>query len=530
VVFALLAVLLPVALCAPSLVASPVSVIYRENITVTWSGISSVHPEDFIGLFSDTGISMLNKSCGFFNLGSGNVTFTVMNMRLNYVFKYFSKKIFGGDTVVLESNIVAVEANLPMQGHLALTGDPTQISLIWVSNSTNAPQATIGTDPSKSVLVVDAVTSTYSLSDFCSSSANDYFYYWPPGNIHKVLFTNLSPLTTYYYQFGSHVDGLWSEVFNFTSPPQIGNLDHKVNVIAFGDMGTYMCDDLPQYNQCDSPSQSTIGRISALMANESFDFLLHIGDISYAVGREWTWDQFFAAIEPVATNLPYMTAVGNHDGTKNPANNSAQPFHPTWAVYNDDSNSECGVPYTARFAMPNTNITQMWYSFDYGPMHIAVMSTEHNFTAGSVQYEWLLSDLKTVDRAQTPWLIVTGHRPMYYTHLGVDGVETHLQETLEPVFQEFQVDMALWGHVHAYERTCAIRNGTCVKENGTVHVLIGMAGRELSSLCCLAKDWSLYREATYGFTYFSVSATELQFNFVANEDGKIHDSFSIVKK
>lgn len=29
-------------------------------------------------------------------------------------------------------------------------------------------------------------TSTYSLSDLCMSSADSDFYYWPPGNIHKV--------------------------------------------------------------------------------------------------------------------------------------------------------------------------------------------------------------------------------------------------------------------------------------------------------------------------------------------------------
>lgn len=38
---------------------------------VTWSDIDPVYVEDFIGLYSDTGISMLNKSCGFTNSGSG---------------------------------------------------------------------------------------------------------------------------------------------------------------------------------------------------------------------------------------------------------------------------------------------------------------------------------------------------------------------------------------------------------------------------------------------------------------------------
>lgn len=38
------------------------------------------------------------------------------------------------------------------------------------------------------------------------------------------------------------------------------------------------------------------------------------------------------------------------------------------------------------------------------------MSTEHNFTEGSVQYQYLENDLQNVNRTLTPWLVVIGHR------------------------------------------------------------------------------------------------------------------------
>ena len=41
------------------------------------------------------------------------------------------------------------------------------------------------------------------------------------------------------------------------------------------------------------------------------------------------------------------------------------------------------------------------------------MSTEHDFTADSEQLQFLDDHLKKVDREKTPWLIFTGHRPMY---------------------------------------------------------------------------------------------------------------------
>ena len=42
-----------------------------------------------------------------------------------------------------------------------------------------------------------------------------------------------------------------------------------------------------------------------------------------------------------------------------------------------------------------------------------MMSTEHNFTQGSRQYEWMEQDLKNVNRSLTPWVVIAGHRAMY---------------------------------------------------------------------------------------------------------------------
>ena len=46
-------------------------------------------------------------------------------------------------------------------------------------------------------------------------------------------------------------------------------------------------------------------------------------------------------------------------------------------------------------------------------VHIIMMSTEHDYSAGSPQYKWLDNDLSKVDRKVTPWVIIGGHRAMY---------------------------------------------------------------------------------------------------------------------
>lgn len=109
-------------------------------------------------------------------------------------------------------------------------------------------------------------------------------------------------------------------------------------------------------------------------------------------------------------------------------------------------------------------------------------STEHNFTVGSPQYEFIEADLAKVDRSTTPWVIVAGHRyvcetgnciriaklashgctplmrlsPMYSSSAGynigqgrnTNNLQTHLMANIEPLLVQHKVSLALWGHVH----------------------------------------------------------------------------------
>ena len=56
---------------------------------------------------------------------------------------------------------------------------------------------------------------------------------------------------------------------------------------------------------------------------------------------------------------------------------------------------------------------RFWFSFDASYMHFTMMSTEHPYEPGSEQYEWMRQDMaKARSNPNTPWLVVTGHRPM----------------------------------------------------------------------------------------------------------------------
>jgi hypothetical protein len=40
---------------------------------------------------------------------------------------------------------------------------------------------------------------------------------------------------------------------------------------------------------------------------------------------------------------------------------------------------------------------------------------------GSEQYAWLIADLSSCNRTRTPWVVLGGHRPMYYVSNNVSG-------------------------------------------------------------------------------------------------------------
>ena len=45
-----------------------------------------------------------------------------------------------------------------------------------------------------------------------------------------------------------------------------------------------------------------------------------------------------------------------------------------------------------------------WYSYDHGPIHFLAYSTERDYAPGSPQYNFIQSDLASVNRSQTPWV------------------------------------------------------------------------------------------------------------------------------
>ena len=176
--------------------------------------------------------------------------------------------------------------------------------------------------------------------------------------------------------------------------------------------------------------------------------------------------------------------------------------------------------------MPDNGNSVFWYSYDYGMVHMIMMSTEHDYSPGSIQYKWLENDLKDVDRSVTPWVIIGGHRAMYCSQkiYGDFVVAGHMQELLEDLLYQYKVDLAVWAHYHSYERTCKVYKEKCV-DDGIVHIVVGSAGAGLDTEDWYPKEWSVYRASAWAYGRVTVAnSSSLLYEWVANDKKRVKDS------
>lgn len=515
----------------------PTSINDGEDVVVNWSGIQDASATDMVTVscgplnpelgLSDYVFSQTAKNTN----GSGSVRFANLVMiRCTYVFNYVQQN----DThmvVLASANVTMRDSfNAPKQGRLALTDQDTEMAVVYISGSRDvAPSVRFGTSPQQYTSTVTGASKTYNASDMCQLPATKFAqaYFRDPGFIHVVILTGLAHSTMYFYQYGNDVDG-WSEERSFLSRPE-KSTEETVKFLAFADMGI------------DSSPAATSTSIMALqdVVNGYNHFLLHFGDISYARGKAWTWDSFGTLIEPVASRVPYMVSVGNHEydhlmgGENDPSHAPGNGWHPIWGNMGDDSSGECGVPTFYRFTSPQNGNGIFWYSFNYGSVHVIQMSSEHDWTRGSEQYNWIKQDLAAVNRTETPWVVVTSHRMMYTTQLKEDAdyiVSEFFKAEFDDLLYENQVNLFLCGHQHSYERSCPVYNRTCQENfNGTVHIIVGSAGAGLEQGGFSSKlgDWSLVQISDWGYCRVVATQETLHVEFVLNRSGEIYDEVDI---
>jgi hypothetical protein len=537
-----------------------------DNVTISWKDLDSPTAIDWLGIYTPPessdenfiGYIFLSSAAGW-ETGKGSYTLPAVNMRAGYEFRLFrgypatedspldddKMPIPSTKTRLAVSEVVKFSNwNEITQVRLSYTSKPTEMAVMCVTKDPVKVFVRYGTRSDNLVHTGSASSQTYEQRHMCAAPANSSRGWRDPGFIHLATMTELKPGVRYFYQMGSEETG-WSNKFSFVASYENGN---TTDALLFGDMGTYV--PYRTFNWVQYESVNTMKWLARDLdaLGDKPSLVSHIGDISYARGYAWLWDNFFQQIEPVAARVPWHVCIGNHEYDW-----PEQPWKPDWSPYGKDGGGECGVPYSVRFTMPGTSslpvgsndapdTTNLYFSLDFGVVHFVWISTETNFLPGSDQYNWIVNDLKSVDRVKTPFIVFQGHRPMYSTDNKAMSIVLTLKliEHLEPLLVEHKVSVALWGHVHKYERTCALQNFTCM-EGGThpVHLVIGMGGQDWQPIDQPRADrptapifpqpvWSLFRSFEFGYIRLHATRSLMRVEYVGNHDGKVHDVVEFV--
>lgn len=200
---------------------------------------------------------------------------------------------------------------------------------------------------------------------------------------------------------------------------------------------------------------------------EKINSVWHLGDIGYPDDSfthhllEFTYEKayngFMNWIQPIASMIPYMVSVGNHESECH----SPACVVDYLGIGKHLSNFSA---YNTRWKMPSNGKANMWYSWNQGSVHFVSLNTETDwpgageethgdskiFPAGSFGrsgefLEWLNKDLQEARKnPEIVWIVAGGHR--YYD----DIVNCCAQ-----ILVDNKVDMYFSGHGHSYERLSA---------------------------------------------------------------------------
>ncbi|WJX62767.1 polynucleotide adenylyltransferase [Trifolium repens] len=471
--------------------------------------------------------------------GKGFLKLLLINQRSDFSFGLFSGGLSNGSSslpklVAVSNKIAFANPNAPVYPRLALGKLWNEMTVTWTSGyGINDAEPFVEWGPKGADRVHSpAGTLTFTRDSLCGAPARSVGWR-DPGYIHTSYLKELWPNRIYEYKIGHKLKNgtyIWSKQYQFRAAPFPG-LKSLQRVAIFGDMGKEEVDGSNEYNNFQHGSINTTKQL--IQDLENIDIVFHIGDISYANGYLSQWDQFTAQVEPIASAVPYMIASGNHE----------RDWPGSGSFYgNMDSGGECGVLAETMFYVPASNRAKFWYSIDYGMFRFCVADTEHDWREGTEQYKFIEHCFASVDRQKQPWLIFLAHRVLGYSSCicyAEEGsfAEPMGRESLQKLWQKYKVDIAIYGHVHNYERTCPIYQNICTSEekhnykgtlNGTIHIVAGGDGASLSTFTSLKTKWSIFKDYDYGFVKLTAfDHSNLLFEYKKSRDGKVYDSFKI---
>jgi len=312
-----------------------------------------------------------------------------------------------------------------------------------------------------------------------------------PAHYFNVTVNDLQPAQTYVYRVGS--GDHWSEWIQYTTPAGNGE---AFSFIYFGDA----------QNDIKSMWSRVIREAYATMPKAAF--MLHAGDLVNRYNSDVHWDEWFNAGAFIHAMVPGMMTPGNHEYR-------AGKLSPQWQP---------------QFSLPMNGpegFEETCYYVDYENMRIISLNSMkmvRDNKSIKPQIDWLKEVLENNPKE---WTAVTLHHPLFATKPGRDN--DLLRNNLKPLFDEYNVDLVLQGHDHAYGRGHNVPEGTTGEEgrSRTMYV-VSVSGPKMYELS--DEEWMDRRaNETQLFQLISVDGKVLRYE-AYTAAGMLYDAFEINKE
>lgn len=322
-------------------------------------------------------------------------------------------------------------------------------------------------------------------------------------NYHSATFTDLEPGTLYGYRVG---DGKrWSEWIQFKTA---ASTSEKFSFLYVGDAQNYILE-----------LWSRLVREGYRKAPEA-SFIVHAGDLVNHAHNEKEWNEWFEAGGWIHRMLPSLPVPGNHE----------------YRAIEEDGEKILSVQWKPQFTLPNNGpegLKETAYYVDYQGVRIIGLNSL-DWKKWKAQAEWLEDVLK---KNPNRWTVVTYHYPLFSASSGRDN--KRWRELLKPIFDKYEVDLALQGHDHSYARGRVtpkeynmVSGVNKRDQTGTVYV-VSVSGGKMYEL--KPDGWDDYEaernragENTQLFQVITVDGNELAYeSYTAT--GELYDSFGLIK-
>ncbi len=230
---------------------------------------------------------------------------------------------------------------------------------------------------------------------------------------HHAFLTNLEPSTTYYFVVASD-DRVSNEYHVVTAPDD----DRPFKLLYGGD------------SRSDRQMRREVNRSLAdrLEEDPSILALVHGGDYVNDGDNFELWNRWLTDHQLTTTDsgrvLPIIPTRGNHEGD--------------------------GMHFNEIFAFPGGTDAD-YFRTQIGD-RVSLITLDTNSTMSGRQRDWLIEQLESSQSSR--WLLTSYHRPAFPAVKAAGEA----RDLWVPLFERYDVDLAVESDGHAYKRTVPIRN------------------------------------------------------------------------